>query len=381
MSTKESTKQVVNLDWLSFSVTLELTGGEREQDEYTLSTPHDMKIAKCRTGTPQYRNRYYVLDHKGDKVFTLLTHPYASIIDPRNMFVEVANSFLYTSSHFNWVFPILAGIHQFTFQSLSRIDIACDFNPSQTQYDIIAAITCHSIYCGGKREGSIFCDYVSTSEGNNIRQARCISWGSKNSDCKWKLYDKVKEIKQLDKSGKTWWDKPYIVEFWMLNGLDVNSVWRLEVSLTSASTYVWRDEKLGWNVLTMDVNLFSKPRWITLFWDLYLSRFTLRRNEGHQCKKNDTIVEFLEVPEQDMERVREKEGAKRDRHVALSSTIRNLVKELDKCEVAANEVARQSLLETLYTIINVGHLEGYFAAMVGKRFEEWAAEIGTTLVE
>lgn len=365
--------QVVNLDWLAFSVTLALTDTERALGRADLKTPHGYVLVDCKHGTPQYKRRLYLQTLDGDKVLTLLLEPHAKIIDSRDMYVEVANSLLYSSLQLDNIMSLIASIHPFSFRSLSRIDVACDFQPSPEQEAIINGLQNLDMYVQGKGEGSQFHSFKFPSDGGQVsRHSRQLSWGAKQSSVKWKLYNKTLELYQPDSNGNLWCSKPYIPLIWAQHGMSHLGVWRLECSLTGASSYEWRGEKMGWQ-------LIDTQSWANWYWDMVATRFIIRKNEGHICRKNDTIVPFLDIPDVDHYRLRERVGDSEQVSVDHASTLRACIKELQRPEIAFSPAWRQMWLNTTYQVLNQGKLHRYFLHTMGVTFEEWAATIGDEL--
>lgn len=353
--------QLTNCDWLSFSVLMALSPLELAT-EPQLNQPKGYIIRQY-SGTNIYKRRAILFTEHGDKVLTLLYQPHSNIIDVHSLFVEVANRLLYYD--FDFILDLLQEIHTYSWQSLSRFDIATDFNPSIRQQFIIDMLQSGKAYITGKREGSMFHDYKQDSTIKRV--ARCMSWGSKYSDVKFKLYNKSMEIFETDDKGRRWCNKPYIHSAWLRHGLEANNVWRLEVSIMGAASYEWRGEKLRWNV--------TRPEEFTaLFYDLIAKRFVVRKNEGHTNKRYDTILDLLNIPDSDHYRLRKVEPRDIQKHTDHAATIRNIMKELDRPETQCNRTITQSLLGTLNTVISSANLEAYFQRMTGKYFDVWLEE-------
>lgn len=359
---------VINCDWFSFSVLLPLDEGELLAGHAYLRCPDGYQLLEY-SGTNIYRRRVLVFDDGGNKLLTLLLEPFSKVLKPNSMFVEVANPCLYRG--FSWVLDFLESIHLFTFQSLSRFDVCCDFNPNVQQLAVLDGLQDTSMYVAGKREGSMFYDYVlPTAGGMQKRVARCLSWGSKSSNIKWKLYNKSLEVYEYDGSGRRWCNKPYIEKCWLDAGLDCNCVWRLEVSIVSAAGYQWRDGKIGWE-------MHNPEYYIPFFWDIYKFRFVVRANQGHKCRKWDTIVPFLEIPP-DISAVRLRPLDPTGRvqpsvdHVA---TLRTCMQQLERPETMASRVFTEIWLKTAEEIIYNAHLEGYFYRTYDKTFDTYRDEV------
>ena len=355
---------VTNIDWLSYSVNLIQTDAER-LGGVLFTPPHGYILKYFDGGTNLYKHRAILFSQEGDKVLTLLWQPHSNIINPNSMFVEVANRLLYCDMLYK-VPTLVDALHMNVFTSLSRLDLATDFNPTAEQYNIIARLNDGTAYAQGKREGAQFHDY---QQGKNIeRVPRQLSWGSKASNIKWKLYNKTKEITEIDPKGRTWCNKPYIKNMWLQNGIDANrDVWRLEVSIMSASTHQWRGEKLAWAIT--DPGEFT-----LLFYDLLATRFVIRANEGHDNKRYDHILDFLPIPTTEHYRLRRTDPQTEQHHTDHAATLRNLMKELDRPETQCNHTIANTLLHTLGSVISSAKLEAYFHRATGKTWDDWREE-------
>lgn len=362
---------LINLDWLSFSVILAYTEEERIFQHANLHQPKGIRLVECDSGTPQYRRRVLVITEKGDKLLTLLLEPYAKIIHPQSMFVEVANANLYDTIGVDWLLDLIETIHLYSFQSLSRLDIAADFQPTTDQYDIIKQLAAGTAYVQGKGDGAMFHRFRRPT-GRVEREPKQIGWGSKHSAIKWKLYNKSLEITEKDPAGRVWCTKPYIPEAWSSAGIPVDGdVWRLEMSLTGASSYDWRGEKLGWDIT-------ERAKFEAIYWDMIRSRFTIRANEGHACRKNDTQLHLLSIPER-TSRIRKRIGDGDPLHTEYAATLRAAIKEIERPEVSANPAMLSAWLDVAASTITHGNLGGYFYRAFGRSWEDYAASLATPL--
>lgn len=354
--------QLVNLDWLSFSVLMARTDKERLEGT-TLNTPQGYALREY-MGTNMYKRRAILYTLEGDKVLTLLFEPHSKVIHPDSLFCEVANPLLYNGLY-KGVLDILMAIHPYSWQSLSRLDICCDFNPSSRQFEIIDMLQEGKAYVQGKREGSMFHTFA---QGAKVqRKPKQLSWGAPTTDIKYKLYNKSLEIYQPDSKGRTWCSKPYIATEWRKNALDERNVWRLEVSIMGSSSYTWHDEKLAWHTTQRD-------NFEPLYYDLCATRWVVRKNEGHKYKKYDTILPFLAIPDTPHVRLRAVPPVNEVHHTDHAVTLRALMKELDRDEVRCNKLIRDNLLHSTMSVIAAANLDGYFYRCTGKNFDEWAAE-------
>lgn len=356
-------EQLTNLDWLSYSVRLALSPVEIE-NEPIMSCPDGLSLVEY-PGTNMFKKRAILYDHNGDKIITLLWQPHSSIIDSRNMLVEVANPLLYSTKYLHLP-ELLQKIHCNTWVGLSRLDLATDFQPTPAQQQVIDMLQQGSIYVQGKREGTMWHSY-NCADKYVTRHPHQIAWGNKASQIKWKLYNKSKEIYETTPTGRTWCNKPYIADYWSRNGFSEDrDTWRLEVSIMGSGQLQWHGRRLAWDIVS------SAETYTSLYYDLYETRMKMRLNQGHTNKRYDEVVEFLRTPDTTPERIRKAEPGEERTRVTYASTLRALVKELDRPEIMATPAIHQPILDTLGHIVHISGLGGYFAAMMGKGFEAWA---------
>lgn len=352
----------INIDWLSFSVLLAVDEKEKAEGA-RLSCPEGFSLVEC-SGTNLYKRRVLVLNVAGEKMLTLLLEPYSSIMQRNSMFVEVANKWLYGS--LEWVMPLLESIHLFSFQSLSRLDVCGDFTPDVEQIRIIDGLQDNSMYVTGKREGVMFHDYsLSVSGGVVVRSARQISYGSKNSNIHWKLYNKSLEVYEVDAKGRKWCTKPWIEEVWKAARLEPDNVWRLEVSIMGSAKYKWRGEKLNWDFV------LSRAYVVDFYMDIVDTRFIVRANQGHKCKKWDEVIDLFVWDNPEAYRVRQRLVGREQMHTDHAVTMRTALQQLDRPEVRYNSEMADIWLSALEETIREANLWGYFLRNMGITFESW----------
>lgn len=355
---------LINSDWLSFSVLLPLA--EEEQARGILLNCPDRHTLTEYPGTNLYKKRFILYNEHGEKVLTLLHSPHSKIIAANSLFVEVANKWLYCHS-FDPL-ALLEKVHSFSWQSLSRLDLAADFNPTIKQQDVIDGLAFGSLYVGGKRSGSMFHDFTLTAAERTQRVPRCLSWGSPQTDIKWKLYNKTKEIYERAPSGVIYCTKPYIAANWRKNGLDPANVWRLEVSIMGASGYE-RDGVALAHQHGIDPTLYTP-----LFYDLYKNRFQVHLNEGHKQKRDDKLVSFLRIPPGERYRIRKCDPKNEQHHTDHANTLRCLMEQLNKPEVKAYPELAAELLQTTESVILLASLHGYFFHATGLPWQAWKSQ-------
>lgn len=361
---------LVNLDWLAFSVTLSESVTEKEQHEFAFNEPPAGYRLFELTGTNIYRRRFICYNYEGHKMFTLLCCPYSRVIAYDSALVEVANEWLYLG--FDWLFKLLYAIHPFSVQCLSRLDLAADFECTNERMAIVKQLAVNTAYIQGKREGSQFHDFTLETTGIE-RVPRCLSWGSKHSNIKWKLYNKSKEIHEVTKQGRVC-TKPYIAACWHQHGMRDDNIWRLEVSITPAAKFSWQGERLR----VRDV--FNMCKMEDMYISLYMTRWVCRKNQGHRDKTNDKRLYILGNFGQ-VDRVRQWENPNGGSLpvVEYAAGLNAAMLQLDKVEVQANQKMAELWKSTAIECCKLGHLEGYFHQRYGITLDTFINQQNTKL--
>lgn len=350
-SSKTQPIGMINLDWLGFSVTLLENAKERDAHAWIFHEPDGYRLVELQ-GTNIYKRRLILYSSDGSKMLTILCEPHSRIINRNAALIEVANEWLYYG--FSWVMMCLYDIHPCTFLCLSRLDLACDFPISENQRKLICDLSTNSAYVAGKRDGSAFYSYTSEDSGIE-RTPRCLSWGSKCSNIKWKVYNKSAEIYEPTKDGKLECHKPYIANEWRRVDWDTQKIWRCEVSITPAGKFQHYGRRLGWNAV---INGFEMT---DLFVSLYMTRFVIRINQGHRDKSNDKRVHLLEDMGQ-VERVTQWINPHPDELCVSEYTdcLNVAMFQLTKPEVLTNVNMRQLWIDTATKCVELGRLQMYF---------------------
>lgn len=359
------TIQLTNCDWLSFSLHMILTEEEKTQG-IRLSCPDGYTLIEY-PGTNLYKRRAIMYSNDGEKIVTLLWEPHSRIIDSHSLYCEVANPLLY-DGRYRDILNILQAVHSHTWQSLSRLDIATDFEPTTLQMQVIDMLQSGSAYVQGKQDGTMWHHY-NCSAKYVTRTPHQLSWGGKASQIKWKLYNKTKEIMTTDDHGHQWCEKPHIAAMWRANGLTgKQDVWRLEVSIMSSSQLQWQGQRLGWWTVDDQQSMES------LYYDLVATRMKMRLNQGHDNKRYDKEVPFLVMPDDPAHRLQRVDPSDQQTRILHAATMRNLLKELERPEVQVMPSLRETLLSATDKVIRQAHLDGYFIRAVGKPWADWVQD-------
>lgn len=345
---------LLSLDWVGLSLRM-------------VSDPIDIPnhIWREYSATNVWGKRRILYTENGDKILTLLYEPRSKIIAYNAALLEIENEWLYHGLGIDGVLHLLDCSMRYEILGFSRLDLCADFCPDKQKEDIIKGLANGQYYVGGKRNGSQFWSTNNNkflaAQWNNIKIPHCQSWGHKTSQIKWKLYYKTKEL--ADAGGGKFMEKPYIIDQWRMASMDIDNVWRLEVSLKHGNGFMFDGMKL-------DLDMLREKR-ADVFLALYNKRFVVRKEEGHVDKSNDTIVPFLNV-KGTTTIASTAEAKKLAEHSGRISLLRHLVKSLDDEQVLLDRASRQDVLAHMKSLIKRDGLQNYFNVMTGYWFEDFA---------
>lgn len=362
---------IINLDWVAFSVLLIPSPQEKDAHQFQLNdiSSYGFKVVEY-VGTNIYARRAIVYAEDGQKLLTLLFQPHSRIINYQSCLVEVANPLLYArylqfdSKWYGgllWVPEVLQALHPYTFQCLSRIDLAADFPLTSDRASIVRQLSTDVIYIQRYTEGVSFHNYETVKGAKVRRVPRQLSWGSKNSNIKWKLYNKSLEVFEYEKVGDKvvcHCNKQYIVDKWIESEWDIHNVWRLEVSICPMEKYKFHGRTLKFHDLA---NWFTM---VDLYTCLYQTKFVCRMNEGHVDRSNDKRVYLLgNLGITDKLQIRE--SVTSIPVVEYINGLRAAMSQLDKPEVIVNHDMRKLWVLTATNVVKRAHLESYFLNTYG----------------
>ena len=351
----------LSTDWLAITVRL--------LDDVQRTPAHHTWVVDEK-GTNVWGRRSLLYNEYGEKVLTLLSKPKSeSLFDPSLALVEIANEWLYHGLGVHAILRKLRWCVPYDIVNLSRLDLAVDFNPNARMCRQIVGLAKGGLEICKKRNGSGFWSVSNEDWMPEVwRGKRCphdINWGDKNSDVKWKLYYKSKELK--DAAGGIGWDKPYIVDLWRESKLDVNNVWRLEVSIKHCNKLIFNGLPLSYKIWREDT--------VALFEALYHSRFVLSRGGTRARGGHADHIPFLPVKESGSIKCRKYDG---DRVCsARISLLRKLVQSVGEEEVRLDRPTLNDVLGTIDGIVRRDNLYHYFKGMVGVSYDEWLRQVLT----
>ena len=269
----------INLDWLE--IFAEEPANEVHNAEYFRVKGY--KVKERVYGTPQYREMFTIYSGK-EELFEIRRNPYSlksegGIFKPNACHIRLCNRTCYELDPIAHLRAFMTA-HDYTYVSISRIDIALDFN----------------IFDNGMKPANFIMQYMrgklSKINQSNVsahgsdqwsgRVFNSLKWGSPSSPVSTKLYNKTLELKQGE-------DKPYIRQRWADAGLDqAQDVWRVEFSLSSQMQSL-KSLKTGEVFRKSIMHYDSRERLLRQFFILYNKYFDFRRLKTNR-KSDGTLV-------------------------------------------------------------------------------------------
>ena len=341
---------VLHCDWLQYSVHL-------AELEPTLVCPDGFRI-DIFPGNNIFRNRAIVYDGDGQKVLTLLWSPYSRKLSRYLMTVQVANYWLYMDA-IMWADRLLHEIVDCTYNSMGRFDLCCDFTCDRQTFLKIRKLASGAAYVERKSVDSVFRHvYAWGANETPVLSPHCLHWGQASTEIRPKLYNKTYE---QDPLGRCEYEKPYIIQRWREAGLDERHVWRLEFSVTGASTLLVNGEKVTLQTIT-------DSQWIlNTFCSFVNDRFRLRYNDGRRTKRanNDRRMWLIFLGKSDATVSWRLTGEKK---LAKAESIRMLHKMMALLEspvATVNAKVYQSISEVILQLCEAQDVRVYFEARYG----------------
>lgn len=349
----------VNMDWLGLGIRFET------RPDWSVAPSVEGVKAVVLSGTNVWEHRVLIFNEFGDKLATILSSPKSRLMEATAGLIEIANEWLYHGCGWQYIISVAQKIKPFEIVGVSRADICADFVPDKRQQEIICGLSTDEYYVGGKLSGTEFWTHSIANPrladwtfGKRIPHSQ--SWGHKTSNSRWKLYYKTKEL--IDVA-----DKPYIRDQWERCGFDCRNVWRLELSIKHGAQHLVAGRPITYEILNHE--------WYSILRSFYQQRFSVRRNEGHKDRTNDTKCDLL--PEFDVwgYDVRVRPPINELRRNGRITILRKMMKSLEDYDVLMNDVARESIISCASAIIEADQLEEYTEAMLRQSVWEWFEEL------
>ncbi len=338
----------INCDWLQYSVFLGTA-------EPIINCPDGYRIDLCQ-GNNIYEKRALVMDSNGRKRLTLLWKPYSSVLNPYVMTVQVANDGLYTNQILSSL-DLMKKITWCQFNSIGRIDLCCDFDMTTKRFQMLKHLNSGHYYVERKTQGSTFWHEIEKSDYKK-KTCHCMSWGSKTSEIKVKLYNKTREL-GIGTSHEP--EKPWIISEWDKIGIDKLNAWRLEFSLHSNGMLRYQDRQINLDDL-------ANNYWLAcVFIDLYYTRFVTRINQGKVKghKNKDERVFLLDLPTNAEKIYWAQSLNQQSESMPAIKLLRSMLANLANEALVANKELFENYSHTIIDVVTTHHLEDYFENRFG----------------
>lgn len=283
----------ISIDWLSLHCLFHGEGTwtpvETAGDpSLTLGGQYPWRYKKADYGTRQFSQLWFVSkpNEEGgwDEFAEVQCNPYSGILKRNSTIVRFVNRALYMPDFWELANRFLKD-NDFTFQGITRIDLCADFNDflKISPLALIEGFAAKKYRHIGRGVGALYFNHGVVHKEYGV-QYNGLSFGTHGSDCRVYLYNKSFEL-------LTQGDKPWIKDLWKNIGLDIRSVWRLEVSLKSKAC-TFKDRTSG-DTIVVDKDTAEDDKELTKVFHTFekkLFSFVPNRkgitNITHEWKKN-----------------------------------------------------------------------------------------------
>lgn len=214
-------KRCVNIDWLEVFV---------NEDGKKLDYEYFRPLYECERrayGTPQYREMFTIQRYR-QPLIEIRRDPY-SLKSRGGMFPEgaahirLSNRSCYMDNPIQFLCSFLSR-HGYIYESLTRIDICCDFNHFDNMANPQKFLNRYLAMDFRKiNQCKIATHGVDMWDGFQYNSVR---WGTERSPITTRFYNKSLELSEVK-------EKLYIKQAWEDAGLDIEKVWRVEFAIRS----------------------------------------------------------------------------------------------------------------------------------------------------
>lgn len=220
-------KYCISVDWLQVCCYCNcLTEGEYRGSLCT----YNLEIQPVETAMFK---KLYSVKRNGLEVATIQYEPRPKSLNPKLLLLKLSNRVLYSDKYIYMLYDLI-GTLKLTYKGITRLDLCYDCNyfcnhksPSKFIQDFVFKEVGKTGYIYRKGSSKFTCHGTKTSTSSS--KITSIAFGSNNNKVRQYVYDKSIELQEVK-------DKPWIREYWELNGLvndDKCHVWRAEISIKS----------------------------------------------------------------------------------------------------------------------------------------------------
>lgn len=262
--------RVVNIDWLEiyafedYSI-FPANAEYFERQGYT--------VKRRDYGTPQYKEMFTVFDRE-HPFLEIRRNPYSTkenggIFERNSCHIRLCNQTCYDLDPIGKLRAFLVA-HGYVYKSISRIDIAMDFQ--EFDGDVSIEEFCAEYMKGTYtkiNQNRLHCHGADEMRG---RIMNSFKWGANRSPNNTKLYNKSAEMREVHK-------KVYIEDVWQQAGFNLaHDTWRIEFSLTSQFQNL-KNKKTG-EIIKKDLTDYDNPmKLLNQFFIMYERYFDFRKVE------------------------------------------------------------------------------------------------------
>lgn len=225
------------------------------------------------------------------KICTATHTPFSSVLEQDMIIIKFENYLLYEKDLFLVVDNFLKDFN-LTYKSISRLDIAADFNTFYKKRNVqnfLNDFLKNNVRKIGKANYKLQGCQKSTHVVDYLR------FGGNASEVSAYIYNKTKELNEVKM-------KSYIVDMWRCSGLDVDTgVWRLEFSIKSAAIKMLDKQSGDLQDISLE-NIKDKCFREKMFLALYEKYFCFRTNTGKTNVTREKKIVLFENNFADIER-------------------------------------------------------------------------------
>ena len=349
------------IDWLQWSGYLVGDGNNSLPD---LECPDTYRL-EVLNGNNTFKYRAILYNCLGLKMLTILWCPKSPILQYNIVVFQVANPWLYKVEDYSLITNLASKCFIYQFATMTRLDIAVDFELKRKQKNIVKGLYHQTIYCAGKQRGSLF-----WSKPNGVQYPHDFNFGAPQSQCKWKLYNKSLELHV----GEDNEDKPYIIERWCELGMDKSNVWRLEVSITDFNSLFFSDKpmwdkkgKMKFTNKQITLEDITDLNIMCIYSHLYYKRFQLKIKK-HYRPSNDKSVYLFELEKHVC--IQSFKPDPKDNHID-NSIMYHLINVIESDACKRNWQLLDSSCDALLYYVKFNGLDGLFSKVKGMELYEY----------
>ena len=364
-------KLMMAIDWLQWSGYL-IGAGKNDLPELECPDTYRLEVLD---GNQVFKYRAVLYDCLGNKCITMMWKPKSPLIQYNLVTFQVANMWFYRSEDVKRIIDLAARCFIYQFATMTRIDICCDFELKRKQKQIVKGLFHHKIYCGNKRNGTIWW----SKDDDNIFP-HDFGFGSVHTSVKWKLYNKSKELK----AGEEVEEKPYIIDRWLENGMDKYHIWRLEVSINDFNKFfikanpiltglrrIKKEMVVQYTGKAMTLEDINDMTIYGIFCDLYENRFQLRKKQNHTRVCNDERVYIIDLEKHEWVVPAVKEESN---HID-NSVMHHLISVIESDGAKQNYKLLDAACDALLYYVKFNRLDGLFKATKDKELNDYINEM------